>query len=170
MDILIRPETPADYAAIYMLTEAAFQEMEHADGDEQELACKLRKQANFRPELSLVAELDKQIVGHVLFTEIPIGASRALCVGPLAVLPSLQGQGIGAALMQAGHKAGHALGFSLCVLVGYAAYYSRFGYEPAGQHGILLPVEAPEACKMVKFLEACGKSVRGVAAFPPELI
>ena len=170
MDILIRPETPADYTAIYTLTEAAFQGMEHVDGDEQEVACNLRKHTNFRPELSLVAELDKQVVGHVLFTEIPIGETRALCVGPLAVLPSLQGQGIGAALMQAGHRAGHALGFSLCVLVGYAAYYSRFGYEPAGQHGILLPINAPEECKMVKFLEERGKSVRGVAVFPPELI
>jgi len=170
MDILIRPERPADYAAIYALTEAAFADMEHGDGDEQEIVGKLRRRAGFRPELSLVAELDGAIVGHVLFTEITVGNSPALCVGPISVLPHLQGQGIGAALMQAGHEAARVLGFSLCVLVGHEDYYPRFGYEPIGQHGITFPFDAPDACKMVKFLDERGESVRGIAIFPPELM
>jgi len=170
VDILIRAETPDDYAAIYAVTEAAFVGTEHADGNEQELPDKLRQKVGFRPELSLVAELDGVIVGHVLFTEMTVGETPAVCVGPVSVLPHLQGKGIGAALMEAGHEAAHELDFSLCVLCGHEDYYPRFGYEPIGQHGITFPFDAPEACKMVKFLDERGKSVRGVAIFPPELM
>lgn len=170
MDSIIRPETPEDYAAIYALTEAAFAEMEHADGDEQDVAPLLRKKEGFRPELSLVAECDGQIVGHILFTEITIGGDAALCLGPIAVLPELQGQGIGAALMEKGHEAARALGFSACVLAGHETYYPRFGYVTAGEYGIVLPIDAPETCKMVKFLQEDGKQLRGTASIPPELI
>jgi predicted N-acetyltransferase YhbS len=168
--ILVRQETPDDYAAVYALTELAFTGTEHADGDEQDIAPILRKRAGFRPELSLVAEREGQVVGHILFTEITIGETSALCLGPLAVLPELQGRGIGAMLVQKGHEAARKLGFSVCVLVGHENYYPRFGYEIAGEYGIILPVEAPEGCKMVKFLREEGKLVRGTAVFPPELI
>jgi len=170
VSVLIRPERPEDYAAIYALTEAAFADMEHADGDEQDVTPQLRKKAGFRPELSLVAEREGQVVGHILFTEVAIGGDAALILGPIAVPPELQGQGIGGALMQKGHEAARELGFSACVLAGYASYYSRFGYETASEHGITLPIDAPEECKMVKFLTEDGKRLRGLAAIPPELI
>jgi len=168
--ILIRQEKPDDYAAVYALTEAAFAEWEHADGDEQEVAQKLRQKAGYHPELSLVAEISGEIVGHILFTEIAIDGSPALCLGIVAVLPQVQGQGIGGALIQGGHEGAKKLGFSLSVLVGHEDYYPRFGYEPAGQYGIAFPFDAPEACKMVKFLDERGKSVQGMAQFPPELV
>jgi predicted N-acetyltransferase YhbS len=91
-------------------------------------------------------------------------------VGPISGLPALQGQGIGAALLQAGHETARGLGFALCVLCGHADYYPRFGYEPIESHGIHFPFDAPEACKLVKFLNESGKSVRGTAVFPPELL
>ena len=170
MNVIIRQEVPEDYEAVYTLTQAAFREMEHADGDEQEIIGKLRNKAGFLPELSLVAERAGQIVGHVLFTEITIDGHPALVLGPISVLPELQGRGIGAMLMEAGHAAARRLGFSVCVLVGHADYYPRFGYEPISEHGIVFPFEAPEACKMVKFLTEGGRAVRGTAVFPPELM
>jgi len=168
MNITIRQETPDDHAAIYTLTEAAFAEMEHADGDEQEMPARLRAGEGFLPELSLVAEFDGQLVGHVLFTEITIGGHPALCVGPLSVLPAFQRRGIGGALMEHGHDTARALGFSLCVLVGHEDYYPRFGYEPAGRYGITFPIDAPEACKMVKFLSPHGATIQGAVLLPPE--
>lgn len=168
--LTIRQETEWDYLGIYDLTKAAFAEAEHADGDEQELPERLRKRPGYRPELSLVAEQDGQLVGHILFTEIPIGDHRALLLGPVSVLPELQGQGIGGALITAGHRVAQELGFTACVLVGHADYYPRFGYVPSQGHGITFPCDAPAECMMVKFLSEAGKAVKGAAIFPPEHI
>ena len=168
-NLIIRQESAEDYDAIYALTEAAFAGTEHCDGDEQELPGRLRKRAGFIPELSLVAQLDGRLVGHILFTKITIGEQAALCLGPLSVLPEFQSKGIGGALVEAGHAAAQALGFGVCVLVGHAQYYPRFGYEPIRGHGITFPIETPDECNMVKFLSEGGKAVRGMAIFPPEL-
>jgi len=170
MDIVIRQETPEDYDAVYVLTKAAFAEEEHADGDEQDIAPRLRLQESYLPELSLVAELDGQIVGHILFTEITVGGQPALCLGIVSVLPERKRQGIGAALIHRGHEVAKGLGFSACVLVGHEDYYPRFGYEIASQYGISFPFDAPDMCKMVKFLHEDGKAIRGLVVLPPELV
>ena len=167
--LAIRQEVPGDYAGVYALTQAAFAGMEHADGDEQELPGRLRGRAEFIPELSLVAELDGRLVGHIMFSPITIGGHTALCLGPVSVLPELQRRGIGGALIEEGHRVARSLGFSVCVLVGHEDYYPRFGYELISNHGITFPIDAPEACKMVKFLREDGRAVRGAAVFPPEL-
>ena len=164
----IRAETPADYQAIYALTQAAFAEMEHADGDEQDLVERLRKSVGYMPELSLVAEGDGQLVGHIMFTELPIGDFPALILGPVSVLPKFQKQGIGGALIEEGHRIAAALGYDLSVLLGHETYYPRFGYEPIAEHGITFPVDASPECMMVKFLTEEGKAVKGAAVFPPE--
>jgi len=166
--LTIRQETRLDYQGIYDLTKAAFAGTEHADGDEQELPERLRNRPGYRPELSLVAEQDGQLVGHILFTEIPIGEHRALLLGPVSVVPETQGRGIGGALIAAGHRIAERLGFTACVLVGHESYYPRFGYVPIQAHGITFPCDAPAACMMVKFLSEAGKAVKGAAIFPPE--
>ncbi|MCL2827629.1 MAG: GNAT family N-acetyltransferase [Oscillospiraceae bacterium] len=166
--LTIRQETPADYAAVYALTKAAFAEMEHADGDEQDMVERLRKREGFLPALSLVAELDGEIVGHSIFTELKIGDHAGVILGPVSVLPIHMRQGIGSALIERGHTVAKSLGFPLSVLVGHADYYPRFGYEPIAPHGITFPVDAPAECMMVKFLDESGKSARGMAQFPAE--
>jgi len=166
--LTIRQETPADYPAVYDLTKAAFAEMEHADGDEQDMVERLRKREGFLPALSLVAELDGEIVGHSIFTELKIGEHTGVILGPVSVLPAHMGRGIGGALIERGHTVAKSLGFPLSVLVGHADYYPRFGYEPIAPHGITFPVDAPAECMMVKFLDESGKSVRGMAQFPAE--
>ena len=169
-NLIIRQETPEDYAGVYTLTKAAFAGMEHSDGDEQELPGRLRKRSEFIPELSLVAVLDGQLAGHILFSKMTIGGHPALCLGPVSVLPQFQRRGIGGALIEEGHRVARSLGFSACVLVGHEDYYPRFGYQPAHLHGITFPFEAPGECKMVKFLSEAGKDIRGQALFPPELV
>ena len=88
----IRQETPADYPVVYTLIKDAFASAEHCDGNEQDLAAALRQSTSFVPELSLVAETDGRIVGHILFTKIRIGTSTQLALAPLSVLPAFQGR------------------------------------------------------------------------------
>ena len=166
--ITVRQETPADHAAVYALTKAAFAGMEHADGTEQDLVERLRGCGAFIPELSLVAEKEGTIIGHIMFTKITFGGAAALCLAPLSVLPEYQRQGVGTVLIERGHKIAAGMGYDVCTLVGHADYYPRFGYERASKYGITQPFPAPDECVMVKFLTDAGKSVTGAAVFPPE--
>ena len=139
----IRCETPADYAAVYRLVQTAFATAEHSDGKEQDLVAALRQSRSFVPALSLVAEIEGRLAGYILFTEIGIGNETALALAPLAVHPDFQRQGVGGRLIQCGHEAARALGYGACVVLGSAAYYSKFGYQEAAPLGILPPFEVP---------------------------
>ena len=86
--ITIRQETPADHAEIYSLIQTAFASAEHRDGNEQDLVNALRKSEAFIPELSLVAQLDGRIAGHILFTKARIVNTTQLALAPLSVLPA----------------------------------------------------------------------------------
>lgn len=76
--MLIRQETFDDYKEVYELITEAFATAEHADGTEQDLVAALRKGNAFLPELSLVAEMDKKIVGHILFTKAKVNDTTVL--------------------------------------------------------------------------------------------
>ena len=142
--MLIRQETPADYAEVYTLVKEAFEQAEHSDGNEQDLVTALRGSSAFVPELSLVAESDGAIIGYILFTEIDIGGRTALALAPLAVLPARQRQGVGSALIAQGHRIARELGYDYAVVLGSAAYYPRSGYRPARQLGIAAPFDVPD--------------------------
>lgn len=136
MPITIRPETPADYPAVRAINVAAFDTPAEAD-----LADAMRDTPEYVPELSLVAELDGQIIGHALFSEVTVeqddGELRALSLGPIAVLPDHQSKGIGSTLIEAGHQRGRELGYPFVVLIGHPWYYPRFGYVEARPHGLV---------------------------------
>ena len=83
----IRQEIPNDYRAVYQLVQSAFETADFADGNEQEIIEKLRASEAFIPELSLVAEIKDEIVGHILFTEGHVGETTVLVLAPLSVLP-----------------------------------------------------------------------------------
>jgi predicted N-acetyltransferase YhbS len=134
--MLIRQETSSDFDEVYALVRVAFAAMEHASGTEQDLVTALRQSEAFVPELSLVAETDGRIVGHILFTKAQIGERTELVLAPLAVLPGYQKQGIGSALLEEGHRIARELGYGYSVLVGHERYYPRFGYVPAESLGI----------------------------------
>lgn len=96
----IRQETPKDYEEVYELIREAFASAEHADGNEQDLVEALRKGDAFIPELSLVAEEDGQLAGHILFTKAQVGEAEVLALAPLSVRPAFQRQGVGTAIIQ----------------------------------------------------------------------
>ena len=130
MDIFIRQESPRDHAAIYDLTKRAFAPMPFADGDEQDLIEKLREAGALA--ISLVAERDGVIVGHIAFS--PAFAADAspgwFALGPVAVEPELQRQGVGKKLIGTGIQVLRERDAAGCVLVGNPNYYSRFGFKP----------------------------------------
>ncbi len=99
----IRQEQPSDYKIIHKVVKKAFESTEHSDGNEQELVIMLRKSEAYIPELSLVAEIDGSIVGHIMFTRAKVGDESVLALAPLSVLPEYQNKGIGKALISAGH-------------------------------------------------------------------
>lgn len=129
MDVTIRPETMADHAAIEEVIARAFAPKPYADGDEQVLPDRFR--ANGALALSLVAERDGQIVGQVTLTPARAadGSTGWYGLGPIAVEPALQGQGIGGALIRAAIGWMRARDAAGCVLVGNPSYYSRFGWR-----------------------------------------
>lgn len=163
----IRQETPADYPVVYTLIKDAFASAEHCDGNEQDLAAALRQSTSFVPELSLVAEADGRIVGHILFTKIRIGTSTQLALVPLSVLPAFQGQGVGSALVRRGHQIARDLGYSYSVVLGSETYYPRFGYRPAGAFGIAAPFAAPPENFMAIRLRDDAPAVHGVVRYDP---
>jgi putative acetyltransferase len=125
--MLIREERPGDAPRIHEVVAAAFAGAEHASGREAELVDALRAAGAL--VLSLVAELDGAIGGHIAFSAVAIGdAGGWLGLGPLAVAPEQQRRGIGAALVHAGLERLRARGARGCVLVGEPAYYGRFGF------------------------------------------
>ena len=88
--------------------------------------------------ISLVAEIDRDVVGHVLFSEVAIarGARRGVGLAPVAVLPRMQGRGIGSRLIGAGLAAAAELGYDFVAVLGEPAYYRRFGFTIASRAGL----------------------------------
>ena len=127
--VTIRPEAAGDEDTIFALTKAAFAEMEHADGDEQHLVNRLRDAGDLT--LSLVAEDDTRIVGHIAFSPVTLsdGAKDWYGLGPVSVWPEIHHSGIGSALVRQGIADMQARGAKGIVLLGSPAYYSRFGFE-----------------------------------------
>lgn len=130
---IIRPEVETDTLAIREITRAAFKHMPFAAGDEHELIDTLREQS--RLYLSLVAEWQGQVVGHIAFSRATATdqSGHWFALGPVSVTPSLQGMGIGAALVETGLKALAGVGAAGCILTGDPAYYAPFGFVLASE-------------------------------------
>lgn len=166
--LIIRQEKEQDRDAVYEVVKGAFASAEYADGDEQDLVNRLRGSAEFIPELSLVAELEGEIVGHILFTRLMIAQKTELALAPVSVKPGFQSMGIGGELVARGHEIAAGLGYKAVVVVGHADYYPRFGYEPAGKYGIKAHFAVPDENFMVKFLSADGaEGLSGMVSYSP---
>lgn len=161
----IRQENATDYSEVASLIEQAFAKAKHSDGNEAQLVAKLRHSPNFIPELSLVAVIDDQIVGHILFTKVTIGKHHALALAPLSVLPGFQKQGIGSALIKAGHIKAQELGYSYAIVLGYPDYYSRFGYRSASTYNIKAPFAISDELFMASKLSTNAPTLNGIVHY-----
>lgn len=166
--MLIRRETSNDYEKVYYVVKQAFAYAEHSDGNEQDLVEALRESSAFIPQLSLVAEIDGKIVGHILFTEAKVGSDIVLVLAPLSVLPEFQKQGVGAALIRKGHETGKELGYEYSLVLGSEKYYPRFGYLPAIQFGIEIPEGMPSVNFMAIQLQEHARPINGAVTYAKE--
>lgn len=170
MEFKIRQEQESDNKAVYRLVELAFRNMEESDHREHFLVERLRKSDAFVPELSLVAESNGEIIGHILMTKVEIvsddKAVTSLGLAPVSVLPDYQGAGIGGALIREVHKRAAGLGYGSSVLLGHKDYYPKFGYKRAIDFGIEFPFDVPhEFCMAIELLPDGLKDVHGMVKF-----
>lgn len=161
---LIRNETPTDYEAVSVVNERAF-----GQPNEARLVETLRTSG---PVISLVAEVDGQVVGHILFSPIVVetaaGPAPALSLAPMAVLPEFQNRGIGSALARQGIEACRRQGHAAVIVLGHPDFYPRFGFVPARPLGIEPPFAAPDEAWMVLALRPGAlENLSGAVRYPP---
>lgn len=127
--LTIRNETSADVSAIADVTAAAFETLEVSEHTEQFIVAALR--AAKALAVSLVAEVDGRVVGHIAFSPVSIsdGTRGWYGLGPVSVLPEFQRKGIGKALVREGLTRLRALDARGCCLVGHPEYYTKFGFR-----------------------------------------
>jgi putative acetyltransferase len=148
-DIVIRDETPNDAAIITEVTVSAFANLDISGHTEQFIIEALRSRGALT--LSLVAEVEGRVVGHIAFSPVTIsdGTREWYGLGPLSVLPRYQRQGVGKALMLEGLSRLKRLGAKGCCLVGHPDYYRKFGFENA--NGLVLEGVPPEVFFVLSF-------------------
>jgi putative acetyltransferase len=127
--VVIRCETDADVGAITEVTVAAFKTLEISNHTEQFIITALR--AAKALTISLVAEVDGRVTGHIAFSPVTIsdGTRNWYGLGPVSVLPAYQRQGIGKALIREGLSRLQAMNAQGCCLVGHPDYYRKFGFK-----------------------------------------
>lgn len=163
MNIIIRNECESDIETISVITKAAFESLAISNHTEQFIICALRDAKALT--ISLVADAEKKVVGHIAFSPVAIsdGSLDWYGLGPISVLPELQKQGIGKSLMHEGLSLLRSLGAKGCVLVGDPGYYERFGFKSLPnllvegvppQYVLALPFEESEAHGVVVFHDA----------------
>jgi len=157
MNINIRQETEKDYKLSETVVEKAFKNAEYTDHKEQILVDKLRKSDVFIPELSLVAESNKEIIGHIMLTKLFIenedNRYKSLALAPVSVLPEYQNKGVGSKLINQSIKIAKELGFKSVIVLGHDKYYPRFGFKTASIWGIKAPFDVPDEAFMALELE-----------------
>lgn len=158
----IRDERPGDVAAIRHVNMRAFEQTQEAD-----IVDLLR--SNERILLSLVATLGGQVVGHIVYSPASVGAAWGAALGPMAVLPQHQRQGVGRQLVETGNRRLQQTGCPFIVVLGHADYYPRFGFKPASTYGITCEWDVPDDVFMALILNP-GKmqGVSGPAKYRPE--
>lgn len=165
----IIPENHNDYQTIYELNKMAF-------GRENEavLIDKIRDSYNYIPGLSLVAIINNQIVGYIMFSYIDlinhhvfgVNKLKTLSLAPLAVAPGRQRQGIGTQLITTGFNLANERGEPLVIILGDPAFYQKFGCVPAINYQIESPFNTPSEYWMIKPLENYHDSYKGKVNYP----
>jgi putative acetyltransferase len=174
--LIIRTEGREDYEQVHEVNIEAFEQRE----DEALLVRRIRDSGTFVPELSIVAEQNGKIVGHLLMSKSAVHEGRLLNDGqsetihevvvlaPIAVRPDYQGQGVGKHLIREGLKRCSELGFELVLLIGHPGYYPKFGFMPARPFGLeLTQFTVPDEVFMVcELREGALNRIQGELRYP----
>ncbi len=158
---MIRAERASDREAIFSVNARAF---------ETDLEARLVDVLRERDAVavSLVAELDGAIAGHILISPVSVGDREFVALAPLAVTPEHQRIGIGSALVRAGIDACRERGDAAIFVLGHAKYYPRFGFVPAGPKGLHYKHEEFDPHFFVLELrEGALDGVRGMVTYHP---
>lgn len=136
--MIIRTENKSDYNQVFKVNYEAFRNRE----DEPKLVEKIRDSEQFISELSIVAEENNEILGHILLSKAEVIEGdinhEVIVLAPIAVKPELQNMGIGSKLIQEGLERCKNLGYGLVLLIGHPTYYPKFGFKQARQYGLEL--------------------------------
>lgn len=164
----IRTQNPEDDPAVHRVNALAFEREAEA-----QLVEALRLAPDSIPELSLVALLDGEIVGHILFSpiviETPDGTIPAISLAPMAVLPAYQNRGVGSALVRWGLESCKSLGHRIVIVLGHSDYYPRFGFSAAMAKDLVCPYgNVGEAWMAIELQPAALDGVHGTVRYPPE--
>lgn len=163
----LRPERPDDAAAVLRVHAEAFPTLEEARLVERLRAAGLAR-------LALVAEIDGEIAGHILFSPVTIGeAARGadaerndyLGLAPIAVRPQWQSRGIGSRLIRAGIEACRELGTALVVVLGEPEYYARFGFVTASRFGLANEYGVDEPFRVLELRPGTLDAVHGTVRY-----
>ena len=158
----VRAETNNDWPAVYDLNLFAF-DMEA----EANLVDVLRNCAT--PHISLVAEIEDEIVGHIMFSPVELsGCSSAFIMGlaPMAVKEKFRGIGVGSKLVESGIEACKKLEVGAVVVLGHSRYYPKFGFNPAFNFNLSCEYDVPdEAFMALELLPGYLSSKSGVVKY-----
>jgi putative acetyltransferase len=164
LSIVVRGEVPGDRQAIREVTRLAF-----GRDDEALLVDALRDGGYVRA--SLVAEVERVVVGHILFSDLPIvgetGTVAALALAPMAVLPDYQRQGIGSQLIQSGLDACRAQGHRIVVVLGHPDFYRRFGFSSELARPLQSPFSGRASFMATELVAGALSGVSGKVQYPP---
>lgn len=160
--MVIRPEIAADIDGVRRVNQLAF-------GGEEEARIVDRVRETSGAFVSLVAD-DGHVVGHILFSPVTLASNHArllMGLGPVAVTPERQRQGIGSALISAGLKECRRVGAGGVVLVGHPEFYPRFGFSRASGYCLTCEFEVPDEVFMALELVGGGFSAGGLIRYHP---
>ena len=160
--IEIRPEQPGDVSAVRDVNRRAF-------GQDQEASIVDALRTNGATLLSLVAIFDRAVIGHIMYSPLLVGDVMGAALGPMAVSPEHQRQGVGSSLVEAGTRHLTHRGYPFIVVLGHSTFYPRFGFRPARTYGITCEWDVPDDVFMVLVLDP-GKmqGVSGLAKYRHE--
>jgi putative acetyltransferase len=161
VDLSIRPEASGDAQKIEAVTAAAFLNAPHTSHTEQYIVNALRRADKLA--VSLVAEADGALIGHIALSPVSIsdGASGWFGLGPISVLPQYQRKGVGSRLVHEALRLLLARGATGCVVLGEPEYYGRFGFR--ADPDIVLPGVPPEYFQAISFDSS---KPRGTVTYP----
>ena len=166
-DLVLRRERPGDLEPTRALHDVAFGVPAGAEHSvETRILDRLRADGDVLDALTLVADLHGEVVGHLVCSRATMGEGPSVALGPIAVHPDHQGQGIGSALVAAVLVTADLGGEPSVVLLGDPGWYAHFGFQTAADHGIGSPGPWADRFFQVRLLQAWRPQLAGAFRYP----